>query len=106
MRWLVVCFSAPDANGPSSTAHAHPPGPGFPEHAPSVYTTVTTPEATSVCSPPMAEDPYDATLSVAPHNLRGAIGLAAGATRTVRVKWDVLDADRRNELLELAERGM
>ena len=48
----------------------------------------------------------DATLSVVAHNLRGAIGLAAGATRTVRMRWDVLDADRREELLELAERGM
>jgi hypothetical protein len=54
----------------------------------------------------MAEDFDEATLSVVAHNLRGAIGLAAGATRTVRVKWDVLDAERRNELLELAERGM
>jgi GAF domain-containing protein len=54
----------------------------------------------------MAEDLDDATLSVVAHNLRGAIGLAAGATRTVRLKWDALDADRRNELLELAERGM
>jgi GAF domain-containing protein len=48
----------------------------------------------------------DATLSVVAHNLRGAIGLAAGAARTVRMRWDVLDADRRDELLELAERGM
>jgi hypothetical protein len=54
----------------------------------------------------MAEDLDDATLAVVAHNLRGAIGLAAGATRTVRVRWDVLDAERRNELLELAERGM
>ena len=34
--------SAPDAYGPSSTAHAQPPGPGFPEQAPSVYTVVDT----------------------------------------------------------------
>ena len=54
----------------------------------------------------MAEDFDEATLSVVAHNLRGAIGLAAGATRTVRVKWQVLDEARRNELLELAERGM
>ena len=48
----------------------------------------------------------DATLSVVAHNLRGAIGLAAGAARTVRMRWDVLDAARRDELLELAERGL
>jgi GAF domain-containing protein len=54
----------------------------------------------------MAEDLDDATLSLVAHNLRGAIGLAAGATRTVRLRWDRLDDERRNELLELAERGM
>ncbi len=54
----------------------------------------------------MAEDLDDATLSLVAHNLRGAIGLAAGATRTVRLRWDRLDEERRNELLELAERGM
>jgi hypothetical protein len=54
----------------------------------------------------MAEDLDDATLAVVAHNLRGAIGLAAGATRTVRVRWEALDPARRNELLELAERGM
>src|SRR5688500_8868422 len=54
----------------------------------------------------MAEDFDDATLSVVAHNLRGAIALAAGAAKTVRVRWDALDADRRTELLELAERGM
>ena len=36
IRWFVVCASAPEAKGPSSTAQAQPPGPGFPEHAPSV----------------------------------------------------------------------
>lgn len=54
----------------------------------------------------MAEDLDDATLSLVAHNLRGAIGLAAGATRTVRLRWDKLDPDRRDELLELAEKGM
>ena len=56
----------------------------------------------------MTTDPFeeDATLSVVAHNLRGAIGLAAGATRTVRTRWEKLDETRRNELLELAERGM
>lgn len=54
----------------------------------------------------MPEDLDDATLSLVAHNLRGAIGLAAGAARTVRLRWDRLDEDRRNELLELAERGM
>ena len=54
----------------------------------------------------MSEDLDEATLSVVAHNLRGAIGLAAGAAKTVRLRWDVLDADRRSELLELAERGM
>jgi hypothetical protein len=52
------------------------------------------------------EDLDDATMSLVAHNLRGAIGLAAGAARTVRMRWDRLDEDRRNELLELAERGM
>ena len=54
----------------------------------------------------MSDDFDEATLSVVAHNLRGAIGLASGATRTVRLRWDRLDADRRAELLELAERGM
>ena len=38
-------FSAPLAYAPPGTAHAHPPGPGFPTHAPSVYTTVGSLEA-------------------------------------------------------------
>ena len=54
----------------------------------------------------MAEDLDDATLSIVAHNLRGAIGIAAGATRTVRMRWDRFDEERRNELLELAERGL
>lgn len=48
----------------------------------------------------------DATLSVVAHNLRGAIGIATGAAKTVRLRWEVLDPERRAELLELAERGM
>ena len=38
IRWFVVCASPPAADGiPSgATAQAQPPGPGFPEHAPSV----------------------------------------------------------------------
>lgn len=43
MRWFVVRASAPLAYTPPGTAHAHPPGPGFPRHAPSVYTVVATP---------------------------------------------------------------
>src|SRR5687767_11062206 len=54
----------------------------------------------------MSDDLDDATLSVVAHNLRGAIGLAAGAAKTVRLRWEVLDPERRAELLELAERGM
>jgi hypothetical protein len=54
----------------------------------------------------VAEELDDATLSLVAHNLRGAIGIAAGAARTVRLRWDRLDDERRNELLELAERGM
>ena len=54
----------------------------------------------------MSDDLDDATLSVVAHNLRGAIGLAAGAAKTVRLRWEVLDPQRRAELLELAERGM
>jgi hypothetical protein len=42
IRWLVEWGSAPDAHAPPGTAHAHPPGPGFPEQAPSVYTVVAT----------------------------------------------------------------
>jgi hypothetical protein len=40
IRWFVVRGSPPLADGSPSgaTAQAHPPGPGFPEHAPSVYT--------------------------------------------------------------------
>jgi len=39
MRWLVVCGSAPlttRSPSPSMMIAAHPPGPGLPEHAPSV----------------------------------------------------------------------
>ncbi len=54
----------------------------------------------------MADDLDDATLSLVAHNLRGAIGIAAGAARMVRLRWDRLDEERRNELLEMAERGM
>jgi hypothetical protein len=36
MRWLVVRAAAPLAYRPWGTAHAQPPGPGFPEQAPSV----------------------------------------------------------------------
>jgi len=32
----VLGVSAPDAYRPPGTAQAHPPGPGFPEQAPSV----------------------------------------------------------------------
>lgn len=54
----------------------------------------------------MAEDLDDATLSLVAHNLRGQIGVAVGASRTVRLHWDELDDQRRDELLEMAERGM
>ncbi len=37
IRWFVVCASAPLSQVPSAVAHAHPPGPGFPRQAPSVY---------------------------------------------------------------------
>jgi pyruvate dehydrogenase E1 component len=40
MRWFVVWGDAPEAKAPPGTAHAQPPGPGFPEQAPSVYTVV------------------------------------------------------------------
>jgi hypothetical protein len=40
MRWLVDRSAAPLAKRPPGTANAQPPGPGFGEHAPSVYTTV------------------------------------------------------------------
>jgi|SRR3954451_9881540 hypothetical protein len=36
IRWLVVAVAPPEAYVVVSTAHAQPPGPGFPEHAPSV----------------------------------------------------------------------
>src|SRR4051794_6250100 len=43
MRWFVVSGSPPDPAGSPSgaTAQAQPPGPGFPEHAPSLYATNT-----------------------------------------------------------------
>ena len=40
MRWFVDCASKPEAYRPPGTAQAQPPGPGFPEQAPSVYTSV------------------------------------------------------------------
>ena len=36
IRWFVVAAAEPLANAPPGTAHAHPPGPGFPMQAPSV----------------------------------------------------------------------
>src|SRR4051812_10222477 len=39
MRWLVVAASPPLACRPSRVAQAQPPGPGLPEHAPSVHTS-------------------------------------------------------------------
>jgi hypothetical protein len=36
---FVPTGSAPAAHSPSSPTHAHPVGPGFPLHAPSVATT-------------------------------------------------------------------
>src|SRR5215212_9494842 len=39
MRWLVVRASPPLSCRPSFVAHAQPPGPGLPEHAPSVHTS-------------------------------------------------------------------
>jgi hypothetical protein len=39
MRWFVVSRSPPQTSRsapPSMTSAAQPPGPGFPEHAPSV----------------------------------------------------------------------
>src|SRR4051812_38864838 len=39
MRWLVVPASPPLACRPSRVAQAQPPGPGLPEHAPSVHTS-------------------------------------------------------------------
>ena len=47
MRWFVVRALAPLAYRPRGTAHSHPPGPGFPEHAPSVYTTIAAGTGTS-----------------------------------------------------------
>src|SRR3954451_21274759 len=40
IRWFVVAAAAPLAYRPPGTAHAQPPGPGFPTQAPSVYTSV------------------------------------------------------------------
>jgi hypothetical protein len=51
IRWFVVRASAPDANAPSGTAQAHPPGPGFPLQAPSVYTTVDSGTRVSMAAP-------------------------------------------------------
>ncbi|GAA4916713.1 hypothetical protein GCM10023204_23730 [Actinomycetospora succinea] len=39
MRWLVVPGSPPLSCRPSRVAQAQPPGPGLPEHAPSVHTS-------------------------------------------------------------------
>src|SRR6195952_5735246 len=39
MRWFVVPGSPPLPCRPSRVAHAQPPGPGLPEHAPSVHTS-------------------------------------------------------------------
>ena len=40
IRWFVDRASPPESRSAPSgaVAHAHPPGPGFPWHAPSVYT--------------------------------------------------------------------
>src|ERR671916_1840710 len=47
MRWLVVRRSAPLAYAPPGSAHAQPPGPGLPRHAPSVNTTAAGDDDTS-----------------------------------------------------------
>src|SRR4051794_27304901 len=39
MRWLVGAGPPPLACRPSRVAQAQPPGPGLPEHAPSVHTS-------------------------------------------------------------------
>src|ERR1700690_1484585 len=41
IRWLGERGSAPMAKGPSGTAQAQPPGPGFPRQDPSVNTVVS-----------------------------------------------------------------
>src|SRR5436190_22377226 len=69
MRWFVVAGSPPLSCRPSRVAHAQPPGPGLPEHAPSVQTS-RTPGGTAwlAASPDDAspDDAVDVPAAVAP----------------------------------------
>jgi hypothetical protein len=67
MRWFVVRALAPLAYRPRGTAHAHPPGPGFPEHAPSVYTTVAAGTGTGFWSTPYVSLVSDLATPCSPH---------------------------------------
>ena len=60
MSWLVVAPSKPLAHRPPGIAQAQPPGPGFPEQAPSVYTVVVVISGGNLTSPVVAEpEPID-----------------------------------------------
>jgi hypothetical protein len=97
MRWFVVRALAPLVYRPRGTAHAHPPGPGFPEHAPSVYTTVAAGTGTTSWSTPTSPlVPSEATpcsprgsntCADRSHDHRGCLGGA-------NPKWAAVDVDR------------
>src|SRR3954447_24865944 len=63
MRLLVVSASPPESSRSRPSQRriaAQPPGPGFPEQAPSVWTSTTTPSSGS--GEAIGRDPLDATV--------------------------------------------
>jgi hypothetical protein len=71
IRWLVVDGSAPVPCRPSCVAHAQPPGPGLPEHAPSVQTS-RAPAAAGIGSGRVRVRVACATAGAAPAFVAGA----------------------------------
>ena len=108
MRWFVVRTLAPLAYRPCGTAHAHPPGPGFPEHAPSVYTTVAARTGTSSWSTPTS--PLVSTVA-APCSPRGSDTCAGprhphrGCLRGANPRWAAVAVDR-DDTGRLLEQGL
>jgi hypothetical protein len=108
MRWFVVRALAPLVYRPCGTAHAHPPGPGFPEHAPSVYTTVAAGTGTSSWSTPTS--PLVSSVA-APCSPRGSNTCAGpshdhrGCLRGANPRWAAVAVDR-GDTGRLLEQGL
>ena len=115
MRWLVVCGVAPGrepaaGHGPRPAAGARVPaaGPVRVDRGRRGAARQRPRKRPSLCSPSMARRPRRShALPSWPTTWRGAIGLAAGATRTVRVKLGRRSTpSAATSCSALAERGM